>query len=74
MIFLSITMRDHFIPICIWKEEIKACNHLSGLPLPLQNIFLFIYLYLKNIGGRLLRMFTQWSSSPRSLKYLCDFL
>lgn len=32
MIFPSITMRDHFIPICCGKEEIKACNHLKGLP------------------------------------------
>lgn len=29
----SIMMRDHFIPICCGKEEIKACNHLKGLPL-----------------------------------------
>lgn len=38
MIFSSITMRDHFIPIYCWKEGIKACNHLKGLPFALQNI------------------------------------
>lgn len=38
MIFSSITMRDHFIPICCWEEEIKACNHLAGLPFAFQNL------------------------------------
>lgn len=29
MIFPSIKLRDHFIPSCCGKGEIKACNHLK---------------------------------------------